>query len=247
MSGTEAEVPPCDSWEFDVLDVPPWDSWAVECPRAHHGQVPPPSGGTLLLGSEATSPSAVQAPEAGAADEPAQPQRAPHRGGRATPAWSCSRSFRGAEHPRVVLLEYRRSPRSFRDALMCGPELQESRAALQRVGLCHELPCGAKIFVRPEWFEVVVKAVRAELAAEGVDLKPRHVVVAMELESAVAAAVAPLRSERVTVKSRKEVELIAKAAKRADEGYLPWVRQPGGDSEGEGDGAGEGQAEGAGD
>ena len=111
MSGTEAEVPPCDSWEFDVLDVPPWDPWAVECPAA--------------------APSAVQAPEAGAADELAQPQRAPHCGGRATPASSCSCSFRGAElpeHPRVVLLEYRRSPNSFRFVLQSGPELQEGRA-----------------------------------------------------------------------------------------------------------------------
>jgi len=68
--------------------------------------------------------------------------------------------------------------------------LADYRQAMRNCGLSPELPSGAKIFVKPEHFEMVLAAVRR---AEVV-LKPWHVIVSIDFEDSVVATVSSLAS-----------------------------------------------------
>merc|ERR1711862_168172 len=102
----------------------------------------------------------------------------------------------------VHVLEFSRSPQSFRDCLLHCPALEECREALSTNGFSSELPAGAKLFVRPQQVKPVMQA----LSSEGWNLKPRHVIVNDEFEDVVVKAVASLRSsDRVKQKSRATI------------------------------------------
>lgn len=104
--------------------------------------------------------------------------------------------------PSVYLLEYSRSPQSFRNCLLKCPSLEQCRKALRDHGFDTELPSGAKLFVLPEHVELVMQT----LADEGWELKPRHIIVSDEFEDAVVRAIESLRSsERVKQKCRKNL------------------------------------------
>lgn len=99
----------------------------------------------------------------------------------------------------VVLLEVDRTLIALRSALLDGPELAEIREALQSHG--HEVEVastGAKLFVRPEQYEAVVKAV------DGLGLRPRHIVVSREFEAKVTGVIEGVK--RTSVKRRRVAE-----------------------------------------
>mmetsp|Transcript_29 Transcript_29/g.70 ORF Transcript_29/g.70 Transcript_29/m.70 type:complete len:894 (-) Transcript_29:155-2836(-) len=102
---------------------------------------------------------------------------------------------------RCSLITYSRSTKKFRAALLKGPELAECRDALQGAGLRVELHCGAHIFVRPEYYKVLMGKL------ESYDLKPRHVVVAPEFEENLTAAIRSLPSKEQTRPKGDRVEL----------------------------------------
>merc|ERR1712129_332461 len=58
------------------------------------------------------------------------------------------------EASKIYLLEFSRDPKSYHEALLECDELQCCRKALIAHGFHPELPCGAKVFVPPETFEV---------------------------------------------------------------------------------------------
>mmetsp|Transcript_88892 Transcript_88892/g.163028 ORF Transcript_88892/g.163028 Transcript_88892/m.163028 type:complete len:267 (-) Transcript_88892:311-1111(-) len=76
----------------------------------------------------------------------------------------------------VYILEFARSPKAFLDAITVAPELQLCREALENAGCDWVLESGAKAFVYPNQYEVVVAAVRS------LKLKPRHVIVSADYE-----------------------------------------------------------------
>jgi len=97
----------------------------------------------------------------------------------------------------VYLLEYSRSPKSFRDCLLCSLSLEPCRKALKLSGFDVELASGAKMFLHPWQVKSVLQALSS------VDLKPRHVIAHADFESAIEHALKSLRSqERVKEKSR---------------------------------------------
>lgn len=96
----------------------------------------------------------------------------------------------------VHVLQYSRHPPALRAALLEGDQLKACREALAGHGFTPELPCGAKVFVRPEHFESVADAVADK------DLKPWHVVASDEFLQLVDAAVRSLPSrEQIRKKS----------------------------------------------
>jgi hypothetical protein len=95
----------------------------------------------------------------------------------------------------VILLEVDRTLSTLRDALLAGDELANVRNALESHGHAVELPCGTKIFVRPEQYISVVTAVK------DMDLKPRHIVVSQELDNLVNKVIGTVK--RTTVKRRR--------------------------------------------
>lgn len=104
----------------------------------------------------------------------------------------------------VYLLEYSRSPQSFRSCFLTCPKLQECHALLIDNGYDTELPSGAKIFVSPDQFQPVMQT----LSAECWELKPRHIIVNDDFEEAVVQTVNSLRSsDRIKQKTRAVLEL----------------------------------------
>lgn len=100
------------------------------------------------------------------------------------------------------LFEFSRHPQVLRAALLEGEQLKECRDLLSKHGLAPELPCGAKVFVRPEHFGAVLAAL------EGHDLKPWHVVAEEVFQEAVMASVRGLPSrEQVREKSRSSLKV----------------------------------------
>eukprot|EP00928_Gymnodinium_smaydae_P066040 TRINITY_DN49093_c0_g1_i1.p1 TRINITY_DN49093_c0_g1~~TRINITY_DN49093_c0_g1_i1.p1 ORF type:complete len:499 (-),score=73.92 TRINITY_DN49093_c0_g1_i1:217-1713(-) len=112
----------------------------------------------------------------------------------------------------VLLLEFSRDPQSFHDALQTCPELQDTRDSLVASGFSPDLPSGAKLFVPPELCEVTLEAVRLQ----GIQLRPRHVLVHSDLESVIIKAISVSKDhmttrckgrEKVRCKGRKLVPL----------------------------------------
>mmetsp|Transcript_4211 Transcript_4211/g.8412 ORF Transcript_4211/g.8412 Transcript_4211/m.8412 type:complete len:589 (-) Transcript_4211:165-1931(-) len=103
----------------------------------------------------------------------------------------------------VHLMTYSRSPNVFRMALMEGDDLKACRVAMQQQGFSAELPSGAKIFVCPEVYPLVVEKVREE----GVILKSWHVLVSEEFQEALEKTVNSLRSKERTKQKKARVLL----------------------------------------
>merc|ERR1711920_634000 len=76
----------------------------------------------------------------------------------------------------VVILEVTRTPHELVDTLMEAPELEAQRNALVTHKLSAKLRGGALAFVRPDHDAAVLQAI------EHMDLKPRHIVAALEFE-----------------------------------------------------------------
>ena len=101
----------------------------------------------------------------------------------------------------VRILEYKRSPKGYRTRLLTCPQLEACRLALHEAGFSSELPSGAKLFVHPEHVQFAMAAI----AAAQLDLKPRHVIVSADYESAVEEALSILPSSlgvRISAKRR---------------------------------------------
>lgn len=103
--------------------------------------------------------------------------------------------------PEVYLLEFSRDPASFHNTLMTCPELDSSRQALEHAGFRVELPCKAKVFVKPELCQVVRDPI-GEL-----QLKPCHLLVAKEYEDLIKGAVRCKGKEKVRCKHEEDVPL----------------------------------------
>jgi hypothetical protein len=99
---------------------------------------------------------------------------------------------------KVVLLTFSRDPKSLAQTLLQAEMLAPWKEALTAEGLDVELPSGAKIFVRPERHGPAVEAIRLY----GLSLKPKHVVVDVELEQDVLKLVESLRPQKVYAKAR---------------------------------------------
>lgn len=114
---------------------------------------------------------------------------------------------------KVVLLTFSRDPAALGQTLLQAAELAHLKEALEANGLNVELPSGGKIFVRPEYHGPTVEAIRLY----GLSLKPKHVVVDVELEQAVLKLVEPLRSKKVYPKTRAIMPLaLAEFADKCD-------------------------------
>jgi len=125
---------------------------------------------------------------------------------------SCLQASTDSGSCAVLCLEFSRDPQSFHEALLTHPELQDSRELMVARGFSPELPSGAKMFVPPELCEVTLEAVRLQ----GIQLKPRHVLVHADLEDLVMNAVSASKGhassrckgrEKVRCKARKVVPL----------------------------------------
>jgi len=101
----------------------------------------------------------------------------------------------------VAVLEVTRTPGTLRSALLEGPELVQQRMALSSLGLPLELPSGAKLFLRPDQYHLVLQAITALKWS----LKPRHILVALEFEVSVTKVIESV-GEQVKVKNRLMVE-----------------------------------------
>ncbi|CAE8589324.1 unnamed protein product [Polarella glacialis] len=99
----------------------------------------------------------------------------------------------------LISLKFRRTPESWRKALLDGEELRPCIEALRAVGLDATLMSGAKLFVRPEHYEPVLK----NIEQQGFRLYASHVLVAAEFfQSVVAALMAVPSTSQVGKPSR---------------------------------------------
>eukprot|EP00747_Dinoflagellata_sp_TGD_P192614 gnl/TRDRNA2_/TRDRNA2_57701_c0_seq1.p1 gnl/TRDRNA2_/TRDRNA2_57701_c0~~gnl/TRDRNA2_/TRDRNA2_57701_c0_seq1.p1 ORF type:complete len:338 (+),score=58.23 gnl/TRDRNA2_/TRDRNA2_57701_c0_seq1:45-1016(+) len=98
----------------------------------------------------------------------------------------------------IHLLEFKRSPKELLEALRATTELAECRYALERHGFDGALKGGAKVFVRPELYTLVVNAVK------GRNLKPRHIIIAEELEASLMNAIEDI-GKGVTAKAKTPI------------------------------------------
>merc|ERR1712232_101253 len=99
----------------------------------------------------------------------------------------------------IYLMEYKRHPEAFRQALSEGVLLQECRAALDAAGHKWLLGSGAKVFVHPCQYMHTAIAIMED----GVHLRPYHVVVSESLLYQVEASLADL-SYRLGVRVRSQ-------------------------------------------
>jgi len=106
----------------------------------------------------------------------------------------------------VVVMQFSRHPRSFREALFSSPLLGQYRAALEDAGYETELhPSKAKVFVPPDMYQATCEAVQQRLQPQG-GLKAAHVIVPLDLEPTVMEAIRPLpRGEKVRLKMQSKV------------------------------------------
>lgn len=132
----------------------------------------------------------------------------PLRSGRTPPAPVALQNARMSESvPRqplptctVHVLTCSRHPPELRQALLEGPHLESCREELAKHGFSPELPCGAKVFVKPEHFESVVEEVMDR------ELKPYHIVASDDFVTVVDTAIKTLRSKsQVRVKSEEQL------------------------------------------
>jgi hypothetical protein len=104
----------------------------------------------------------------------------------------------------IAILKFSRSPQSFRNALLDGPELLACREAMQNSGYAVVLESGAKVFVRPECYNALLDKLRTE----GIILYSSHVVVAEEFEPLLLLALSNLPSSaQVRMRARDEMPL----------------------------------------
>eukprot|EP00931_Biecheleriopsis_adriatica_P060872 TRINITY_DN36566_c0_g1_i1.p1 TRINITY_DN36566_c0_g1~~TRINITY_DN36566_c0_g1_i1.p1 ORF type:complete len:751 (-),score=105.40 TRINITY_DN36566_c0_g1_i1:54-2306(-) len=117
-----------------------------------------------------------------------------------------SASSVSSQEVRVHVLEFSRHPRMLRDALLNGESLKACRQALFESGFSPELASGAKMFVSPELFEPVLRAIR------GRDFKSSHVLVSDDFCDSVTAAIRSLPSRaQVHEKSRTPLPVFESA------------------------------------
>ena len=100
----------------------------------------------------------------------------------------------------VIVLEYVRSPKCFRDALLTSPMLAQCRQALIEGGQHIEIaPSGAKLFVHPWQVETVME----QLSTIDFELRPRHVIISEDLIPALEASVRSLPSRSSVIVKRR--------------------------------------------
>jgi len=121
------------------------------------------------------------------------------------------------ESASVRIWEFSRNPESFRKALLEGPELASCRQALIASGFAPELECGAKVFVRPGQYSVVLEALRMG----NLRLEKRHVIVTAEFEHLVAFAIEHLRSSPHRVQRTAQTTMPIGVAEAALELEMP--------------------------
>jgi len=181
------------------------------CPRARQTSAEDQGNELWCNGAMGSGPS----PELNCATDGAKQTR--------TPAIEVNAATRGAYLPSaslqslgtllpqpVYLHQYSRNPKSFQDAILQGPELRDCREALQKAGLSPQLPCGAKLLVKP--FEVKPVLEALQLSGDMQRLNASYVIVGEDFEGALAAAVANLRSSEQVHKKRKSEISSANAA-----------------------------------
>jgi len=127
--------------------------------------------------------------------------------------------------PGIMLLEYSRDPTSFHELLKTCPELKACRAALIAKGFTPELPqpCGAKIFVPPDLFDVAKEAVRLQ----GIKLHSRHVLVSDDLTETVINVVKNKmklsKKEKTKLKNHRGIKHIPLGPAMFEEPTMPYV------------------------
>lgn len=92
-------------------------------------------------------------------------------------SWRISRN----RSPYVVLLKVSRDPDEHHRKLGTCPELQQCREQLKNAGKQFQLSEGSYIFVSPDWYDCVLKAVELN----EMRLFPQHLIVSQELEKLV--------------------------------------------------------------
>ena len=105
----------------------------------------------------------------------------------------------------VLIIEYNRSPKSFRECLLNSESLAPIRLEVAALGYRTELACnGAKLLVHGHQVTAVL------LAIQGRELHPRHVIVSADLAAVVEKTIAEAtRSrERVIVKTREPLAFL---------------------------------------
>lgn len=105
----------------------------------------------------------------------------------------------------LLLLQFSRCPKAFREALLCGQELRECRLALAKAGFSVELPGGALAFVCPHEYRFL-----QDLASriEGIKLTASHVICSPKFEASILEAVGNLRCrDRTKVKSIEKLQM----------------------------------------
>jgi serine/threonine protein kinase len=107
----------------------------------------------------------------------------------------------------IYIDTYNKTPKEFLDALFESPLLKACRLDLLDAGHSWLLDSGAKVFVRPHQWDLVMQAV------EGKDLRKWHVIVAAEFSNLVEESLSEIRSR---TRPKKQRELLAVDEVRED-------------------------------
>ena len=113
---------------------------------------------------------------------------------------------------RYVIVEFKRSPDSFRQTADLSEEMEPWRWPLIIAELPLRSPTGAKMFVAPEVYDPVLRGV----LAEGLLLRPRHVIMDPEAVNALQRALqaVPGKDQVRPMRTRQGWANIAKAVPR---------------------------------
>lgn len=117
----------------------------------------------------------------------------------------------GDELEQIFLFPYMRAPKEFKDALLEGPELGWVREQMRASGQEYVLqPSGAKIFVWPGQYSVVIGA----LSSKEIQLRSSYVIIAQSLLPSLEASIATIRSKKNVRPKNEGIVCVARASVR---------------------------------
>merc|ERR1712032_337622 len=112
-------------------------------------------------------------------------------------------------------------PKEFLDALLTGPDLRLVREAVTEHGCLYILEGGAKIFVWPERYQMVL----AELRKQDISALPSHIIVAESLLPQLEASIAMIPSQKNVRVKKGGVFVVAHTPSACEEQIVHGAQQ----------------------
>jgi len=121
----------------------------------------------------------------------------------------------GNDMDQVFLFPYMRAPKEFKDALLEGLELRFVREKMRDAGQeCILQPSGAKVFVWPEQYSIVIDA----LKSKEIQLRASYVIIAESLLPSLEASIASIQSKKNVRPKKEGIICVASASVLAGSG-----------------------------